>query len=65
MAYLSLSSVMAEMNAAEADARRLLDDTILAVNLPQSQEEPEPKLKEKPGKAGATSDITRILSGEK
>jgi hypothetical protein len=65
MAYLSLSSVMAEMNSEESRARQMLD--LSPLNLPPmyEQEEPEPVLKEKPTEQTPLAELLGLLGGGK
>ena len=65
MPYLSLSSIMSEMNAEENRAKGMLD--LSTLNLPQSREpqEPDPELKDKPPPATPLEDILKLFGGVK
>lgn len=63
MPYLSLSSVMSEMNAEESRARGMLDLSTMNLTVPIPEEEVEPVLKEKPTPASPLADLMKIISG--
>lgn len=65
MAYLSLSAVMAEMNAAENEARRFLDLGTMNVSLPPPQQQQTVQVKEKPTAETPLRDYGGILGGGK
>lgn len=65
MPYLSLSAVMAEMNAAENEARRFLDLGTLNLPTPRSIQDPNVPVKEKPSAATPLQDYGIILGGGK
>jgi hypothetical protein len=65
MAYLSLSAVMAEMNAAENEARRFLDLGTMSISLPPPRPQQDVQVKEKPTAATPLQDYGSILGGGK
>lgn len=60
MAYLSLSSVMAEMAQAENEAKRNIVDSFRAIDLSEEPSQQRPTLKDKPGPQ-TTSNFAEIL----